>query len=84
MRQLALVRGAKTLVETCAAVTPGERLLVVTDVGRPLAVAEAIALAGEQAGAIVTTIIMQPTATGQEPPDPVRGRCWRRGGAISG
>lgn len=73
MRQLALVRGAKTLVETCAAVKPGERLLVVTDVGRPLAVAEAIALAGEHAGAIVTTIIMRPTATGQEPPDAVRG-----------
>jgi leucyl aminopeptidase (aminopeptidase T) len=73
MRQLALVRGARTLVETCAAVKPGERLLVVTDVDRPFSVAEAVALAGEQAGAIVTTVIMQPVATGQEPPDPVRG-----------
>ena len=46
MRQLALVRGARTLVETCAAVKSDERLLVVTDVGRPFSVAEAIALAG--------------------------------------
>ena len=73
MRQLALARGARTLVETCAAVKPGERLLVVTDTGRPFAVAEAIALAGERAGAEVTTIIMQPIATGHEPPAPVRG-----------
>lgn len=73
MRQLALVRGAQTLVESCAAVKPGERLLVVTDVGRPFAVAEALAVAGEHAGAIVSTIIMQPVPTGQEPSDPVRG-----------
>jgi leucyl aminopeptidase (aminopeptidase T) len=73
MRQLALARGARTLVETCAAVKPGERLLVVTDTGRPFTVAEAIALAGARAGAEVTTVIMQPVPTGQEPPDPVRG-----------
>ena len=73
MRQLALARGARTLVETCAAVKPGERLLVVTDVGRPFAVAEAIALAGVYASAVVTTVVMQPVPTGQEPPDPVRG-----------
>ncbi len=73
MQQIRLARGARTLVETCAGVRPGERLLVVTDVGRPFSVAEAIALAGERAGAIVTTTIMQPVPTGQEPPDPVRG-----------
>ncbi|MFN8593818.1 MAG: aminopeptidase [Thermomicrobiales bacterium] len=73
MRQLALARGARTLVETCAAVKPGERLLIVTDLGRPFSVAEALALAGTHAGAMVTTIIMPPVATGQEPPDPVRG-----------
>lgn len=73
MRQLALVRGARTLVETCAAVKRDERLLVVTDVGRPFSVAEAIALAGEHVGAVVTTVIMQPVVTGQEPPDTVRG-----------
>jgi leucyl aminopeptidase (aminopeptidase T) len=54
-------------------VRPGERLLVITDVARPFSVAEAIALAGEHAGAVVTTIVMQPVPTGQEPPDPVRG-----------
>lgn len=73
MRQLALARGARTLVETCAGVSPGERLLVVTDVGRPFSVSEAVALAGEHAGAVVTTIIMQPVVTGQEPPEAVQG-----------
>lgn len=72
MQQLALARGARTLVETCAGVQPGERLLVVTDRGRPFSVAKAIALAGEHAGAIVTTTIMQPVPTGQEPPAAVR------------
>lgn len=73
MRQLALARGARTLVETCAAVKPGEHLLVVTDFARPFSVAEAIALAGERAGATVTTAIMPPITSGQEPPAPVRG-----------
>lgn len=73
MQQIALVRGAKTLVELCAAVKPGERLLIVTDIGRPFSVAEALALAGENAGASVTVTVMKPVPTGQEPPDPVKG-----------
>ncbi len=73
MGQQALARGARVLVETCAGVQPGERLLIVTDTGRPFAVAEAIARAGERAGATVVTTIMPAGRTGQEPPDPVRG-----------
>lgn len=73
MQQIALARGARILVETCAGVRTGERLLIVTDIGRPFAVAEALALAGENVGAVVSTIIMKPVPTGQEPPEPVRG-----------
>lgn len=73
MKQIMLQHGAKTIIEVCAAVKPGERLLIVTDLGRPLSVAHALALAGENVGALVTITIMKPVATGQEPPDPVTG-----------
>lgn len=73
MQQLALVGGAKKLVEVCAGIKPGENLLIVTDIGRPFSVAEALAVAGENVGAQVTTAIMKPVPTGQEPPAPVRG-----------
>jgi len=73
VRQIALVRGAKILVEVCAAVRAGEKQLIVTDLDRPFSVAKALALAGENVGAIVTIIIMKAVLSGQEVPDQVEG-----------
>jgi 2,5-dihydroxypyridine 5,6-dioxygenase len=71
MRQVALARGAKKIVETCMGVKENEELLIVTDHGRPFSVAQALATAGENIGAKVTVIVMKPTLTGCEPPPPV-------------
>jgi 2,5-dihydroxypyridine 5,6-dioxygenase len=71
MRQVALARGAKKIVETCMDVKENEELLIVTDFGRPFSVAQSLATAGENIGAKVTIIIMKPTLTGCEPPPPV-------------
>ncbi|MFN8455965.1 MAG: aminopeptidase [Anaerolineae bacterium] len=73
MQQIAFVQGAKKLVEICAGVKAGENLLIVTDIGRPLSVAQALALAGENVGANVILTVMKPVPTGQEPPAPVKG-----------
>ena len=31
MRQIEMIRGARTIVETCAGVKPGESVLIITD-----------------------------------------------------
>jgi leucyl aminopeptidase (aminopeptidase T) len=61
-------RGATRVVETCAAVEPGESVLVVTD-WRVEDVAHHVAAAAEAAGAEVTMTAMEPREyDGNEPP----------------
>lgn len=68
MRQLLFLRGARRIVETCAAVQPGEHVVIVTDYGKS-DIAAAIALAAVARGAEVVTITMPPrTLDGEEPP----------------
>lgn len=68
MDELLLLPGARKIVETCAAVQPGERVVVVTDYGKTR-IATAVALAAAGRGAEVVVITMPPRALdGQEPP----------------
>lgn len=66
-----LARGARTVVEVCVAVRPGEQVLLVTDHGRLPLVAEALGFAVELAGGQATTVVMRPLVTAQEPPPAV-------------
>jgi len=62
-----MARGARILVETCAAVKPREKVLVVADFNKQ-SIAEAVASAAVAAGAEVVITFMEPAATnGMEP-----------------
>jgi leucyl aminopeptidase (aminopeptidase T) len=63
-----MARGAKTLLDTCVAVKPGETVLIVTDMVE-FAIARVIAAAAVERGAETVVTVMQPRArAGQEPP----------------
>lgn len=67
-----MMRGARKLVETCANVKQGERVLVVTDTDRPESVSVAVAAAAKEVGAETVVLIMSPrTRPGEEPPKAV-------------
>jgi len=67
-----LSSGARKLVHACAGVKPGEKVLVVTDTGRSLQVADAVCQASLEAGADPVKMVMQPgTHPGAEVSDMV-------------
>jgi aminopeptidase len=67
-----IAAGALTIVRTCAGVAPGEHVLIVTDVGVPSEVADALAFAVAAAGGTVITITMpRLDRPGAEPPPAV-------------
>jgi leucyl aminopeptidase (aminopeptidase T) len=71
MKDLLMARGAKTLLDTCVAVKPGENVLIVTDMVK-FGIARVIAAAAVERGAETVVTIMQPRDRhGQEPPSPV-------------
>lgn len=64
-------KGARTAVEICAGVKPGESVLVITDTSM-MSIAEAVAGAVIAVGAEPVVAVMPPRATdGQEPPRPI-------------
>jgi len=70
-RNLPIMKGAKTAVETCMNTKPEETILVVTDTGK-LKIAEAFAYAATVVGAkTVITLMEKMSRSGQEPPKPV-------------
>jgi leucyl aminopeptidase (aminopeptidase T) len=67
-----LLKGARKIVSECARITPKEKVLVVTDTGRDLAVAYALMEAAMEVGSEVTVITMKERAApGEEPPPQV-------------
>ena len=71
MKRILMSKGAKTLVEVCAGVKPGENVLIVTDF-MMMTIAEAVAAAAYQAGAeVVIGTILPRSGHGQEPPPPI-------------
>ncbi|MFH1740637.1 MAG: hypothetical protein ABIH23_16635, partial [bacterium] len=55
-----MYRGARKLIQVCAGVKPGEKVLVVTDTSRSRIISEAVYEAATEAGAVTAEIIMNP------------------------
>ncbi len=71
MRDLLMMKGARTLLDVCVAVKPAETVLIVTDMEKA-SIARVVASAAIERGAETVLAIMQPRArAGQEPPKPV-------------
>lgn len=71
MKNILMSKGAKTLVDVCAGVKPGENVLIVTDF-EMMRIAEAVAAAAYTAGAEVAICSIVPrSGHGQEPPPPI-------------
>lgn len=71
MNELMMQKGAKTLVDVCTKVQPGENVLIVTDFTKQT-IAQAIAAVALDRGAQPLVMIMKPRErAGQEPPSPV-------------
>lgn len=71
LRNLSIMKGATTAVETCMNIKPNETVLIVTDTGK-LKIAEAFAYAASSIGAETVVSIMKPRErSGIEPPKTV-------------
>jgi leucyl aminopeptidase (aminopeptidase T) len=71
MKELLMMKGARTLVDVCTKVKPGETVLVVTDMVK-LGIARVIAGVAMDRGAETIVVVMEPRKrNGQEPPGPV-------------
>jgi len=71
MKSILMSKGARTLVEVCAGVKPGENVLIVTDF-LMTTIAESLAAAAYRAGAEVSIgTILPRSGHGQEPPPPI-------------
>lgn len=71
MKDLMMLKGAKTLVDKCTMVKPGENVLIVTDMTK-INIAKAIAAVAMDRNAETMVMVMKPRdRAGQEPPEPV-------------
>jgi len=71
MKELIMIKGAKTLIDVCTKVKPGETVLIVTDMYK-VNIAQIIAGVAMDRGAETVVTVMQPRErNGQEPPGPV-------------
>ncbi|RJQ49810.1 MAG: leucyl aminopeptidase [Desulfobacteraceae bacterium] len=71
MKKLLMAKGARTLVDVCTRVKPGETVLIVTDMYRT-SIAETIAgVAMDRGAEAIVTVIQPRERNGQEPPEPV-------------
>jgi 2,5-dihydroxypyridine 5,6-dioxygenase len=71
MKELLMAKGAKTLIDVCTKVKPGETVLIVTDMYKT-DIAKAIAGTAMDRGAEAIVTVIQPRdRNGQEPPAPV-------------
>lgn len=68
MRQIEMIRGARTIVETCAGIKPGESVLIITDTNM-VKIAEVLAMAVRERDAEPILAVMIPRrGHGEEPP----------------
>lgn len=72
MKKIEMMKGAKKLVDECTKVKEGENVLIITDTGMPLSIAETLVMACKERGAEAMIIIMSPLSIeGNDPPAPV-------------
>jgi 2,5-dihydroxypyridine 5,6-dioxygenase len=77
-----LAAGALKVVRICAAVQPGEHVLIVTDTGVPREVAEALACATAAAGGTALTLMMPRLGRPGEEPPPIVADAMRRAQVV--
>lgn len=70
MNTILMAKGAAKLVNVCAAVQPGEEVLIVTDVKQDFSIAQALAAAVVAAGAKPITMIMTQVKSDSGEPSP--------------
>ena len=71
MKDLLMIKGAKTLIDVCTKVKPKETVLVVTDMFK-IDIAKVIAgVAMDRGAEAIVTVIQPRERNGQEPPQPV-------------
>lgn len=71
MKKVLMMKGAAKVVDVCARVRAGEKVVVVTDM-ETMSVAEAVSAASLERDAEVVVLVMTPRKLdGQEPPEPV-------------
>lgn len=71
MKELLMAKGAKTLIDICTKVKPGETVLVITDMYK-IDIAKVIAgMAMDRGAEAIVTVIEPRERNGQEPPIPV-------------
>ena len=66
-----MIKGANTLLQVCAGIKPGEKLLVVTDTLMPRSISDALFAAGRALGAKAHVITMSVPEVGGEPSEVV-------------
>jgi 2,5-dihydroxypyridine 5,6-dioxygenase len=72
MKKIEMIKGARKLVDECVKVREGENVLIITDTGMPLSIAEILAIACKERGAEVMITIMSPRQVeGNDPPPPI-------------
>lgn len=72
MKKIEMIKGAIKLVDECTGVKEGENVLIITDTGMPLSIAETLAIACKERGAETLIVIMSPIPIeGNDPPPPV-------------
>jgi 2,5-dihydroxypyridine 5,6-dioxygenase len=82
MNLSSMAAGAMTVVRTCAAVSPGEHVLILTDTAVPREVAEALAFTTAAVGGIPVVLTMpRPERPGAEPPALV-AEAMKRAGVV--
>lgn len=71
MDDLLMLKGAKTLIDVCTKVQPGENVLIITDLAK-FNIAKILASVAIDRGAETMVTVMQPRArASQEPPTPI-------------
>ncbi|NPV69598.1 MAG: aminopeptidase [Firmicutes bacterium] len=71
MRHVEMVKGARTLVDVCAGVRPGERVVVVTDTNKVLIAEVLVSLLVERGLDPIVLVMLPRQSHGQEPPQSV-------------
>lgn len=71
MKKVLMAKGAKTVVNTCVGVKPGEKVVIITEASK-MSIAETIAAATVAAGAEpIITVMVPRDGDGLEPPKPI-------------
>jgi len=69
VKNILMMKGARTLLDNCARVKAGESVLIITDMNMTPSIAEVLAAAAAERGAEPIIMIIRPRLThGQEPP----------------